>query len=203
MKDCFECGDPATEEHHVVPQVRGGTETVPLCNACHRKVHSSNYSELTKEGLEKDASEKGNPNPTGRPPALTEEEIPEVQMFMKHEGTTVKEICEMFDVSRSALYRHVGPDGERRKEEKNNLEKEELVEPHSDLSREEAIEIRERYGQGGVSQQKLADEYGVSFAVISNLLRGKTWSFLGDRVERPDKSPYQKSGPENPDFVES
>lgn len=40
VKDsCFECGAPATEEHHVVPRSRGGTRTVPLCDACHGKAH--------------------------------------------------------------------------------------------------------------------------------------------------------------------
>ena len=28
---CFECGEPSTHDHHVVPQSLGGTKTVPLC----------------------------------------------------------------------------------------------------------------------------------------------------------------------------
>ena len=53
--ECFECG--ATDEihhHHVVPQVRGGTKTVPLCHVCHAKVHGlrrMNISELTRDAL--------------------------------------------------------------------------------------------------------------------------------------------------------
>jgi len=26
-------------DHHVVPKSRGGKETVPICKACHRKIH--------------------------------------------------------------------------------------------------------------------------------------------------------------------
>ena len=36
---CFECGAPATEQHHIIPVVRGGIKTIPLCSACHAKVH--------------------------------------------------------------------------------------------------------------------------------------------------------------------
>ena len=68
--------------------------------------------ERTMAGL-KAARERGNVG--GRPPALTEDEIPQVQALMKDDSVTTKEICERFDVSKSALYRHVSPDGERRK----------------------------------------------------------------------------------------
>lgn len=36
---CFECGRPADHAHHVVPEVLGGTQTIPLCTECHGKVH--------------------------------------------------------------------------------------------------------------------------------------------------------------------
>jgi hypothetical protein len=50
---CFECGEEAYNDHHVVPQVRGGTETVPLCLDCHGKAHGRRMSNsaLTKAGL--------------------------------------------------------------------------------------------------------------------------------------------------------
>lgn len=42
MKEkCFECECPATINHHVVPQTKGGTKTVPLCNECHSLVHDA------------------------------------------------------------------------------------------------------------------------------------------------------------------
>lgn len=57
---CFECGDIATEQHHIIPQVYGGTKTVPLCSSCHMKVHGiksgrriDNHIENTKRGLDK------------------------------------------------------------------------------------------------------------------------------------------------------
>lgn len=36
---CFECGEPATCAHHVIPRSRGGTKTVPLCGGCHGLAH--------------------------------------------------------------------------------------------------------------------------------------------------------------------
>lgn len=39
MGKCFVCGNPETENHHVVPQISGGTKTVPLCSKCYMKVH--------------------------------------------------------------------------------------------------------------------------------------------------------------------
>jgi hypothetical protein len=36
---CFECGKPAYEEHHIVPESLGGTKTVPLCPDHHSLVH--------------------------------------------------------------------------------------------------------------------------------------------------------------------
>ncbi len=52
---CFECGlDGEIHNHHVVPKIKGGTKTVPLCLVCHGKVHGVNFlnhKELTKRGL--------------------------------------------------------------------------------------------------------------------------------------------------------
>jgi len=51
---CFECGQPAECDHHVVPQSRGGTKTVPLCGACHAKAHHQDKNMTTRK-LTKDA----------------------------------------------------------------------------------------------------------------------------------------------------
>jgi hypothetical protein len=54
MRECFECGKPAQNDHHVVPKVKGGTNTLPLCLGCHAKVHGLKamaHSELTRAGL--------------------------------------------------------------------------------------------------------------------------------------------------------
>ncbi|MDD7913775.1 HNH endonuclease [Polaribacter ponticola] len=57
---CFECGEEATEDHHIIPRVYGGTKTIPLCSSCHMKVHgiksnrrTDNHKENVKRGLDK------------------------------------------------------------------------------------------------------------------------------------------------------
>lgn len=65
IKVCFECGKPATEEHHVIPQVYGGTKTVPLCGGCHDRVHQGgwrrrdDHAALTKAGIAKSKANGG------------------------------------------------------------------------------------------------------------------------------------------------
>lgn len=55
-KECFECGKPATEDHHVIPQSLGGKKTIPLCGGCHALVHGGynkrrdDHVALTKAG---------------------------------------------------------------------------------------------------------------------------------------------------------
>jgi hypothetical protein len=51
-KPCFECGENADVEHHVVPRSRGGKNTVPLCESCHGKAHGS---KMTTRALTIDA----------------------------------------------------------------------------------------------------------------------------------------------------
>ena len=55
--ECFECGEPMGEMHHVIPRSRGGTKTLPLCVECHCKVHGlknrPEHRRLVLEGLEK------------------------------------------------------------------------------------------------------------------------------------------------------
>jgi len=53
---CFECGNPSDHNHHVIPKVYGGTQTIPLCERCHGKVHDRKFTshrEMTIKGLEK------------------------------------------------------------------------------------------------------------------------------------------------------
>ena len=61
---CWEC-EIETEvihHHHVVPQSRGGTKTVPLCISCHSKAHhiemNMHHRTLIMEGIQR-AKEKG------------------------------------------------------------------------------------------------------------------------------------------------
>ena len=54
---CFECGsNNQIEYHHVVPEVMGGTKTIPLCVICHSKVHGKDLlklRELAKVGTKR------------------------------------------------------------------------------------------------------------------------------------------------------
>ena len=68
--------------------------------------------ERTMAGL-RAARERGQVG--GRPRALSEEEIPQVQALMKDEDIPVADICERFGISKPTLYRYVGPEGERRR----------------------------------------------------------------------------------------
>lgn len=55
MSACFECGEPAAHDHHVIPRSVGGTKTVPLCAKCHGLVHGIRvaHPQLTKQALQK------------------------------------------------------------------------------------------------------------------------------------------------------
>lgn len=68
--------------------------------------------ERTMAGL-RAARERGRVG--GRPSALDEEDIPEVQALMKDPDVSVSQICERFGISSPTLYRYVGPNGKRRK----------------------------------------------------------------------------------------
>lgn len=46
------------------------------------------------------------------------------------------------------------------------------------LTEQDVIGIRARYAAGGVSQQALADEFGVNQTKISDVVRGKTWKHV-------------------------
>lgn len=57
IKRCFECGHPASHEHHVIPRSLGGTKTVPLCSFCHPKAHGKHgywgVSELAQKRVQR------------------------------------------------------------------------------------------------------------------------------------------------------
>lgn len=54
---CWECGAlGSVHEHHPVPRYRGGTRTIPLCEACHGLAHHRDgrmsTSALTSEAMQ-------------------------------------------------------------------------------------------------------------------------------------------------------
>ena len=50
---CFGCGEPAVENHHVIPESLGGTKTVPLCLQCHSLIHGKDL--VTMRALSREA----------------------------------------------------------------------------------------------------------------------------------------------------
>ena len=54
------------------------------------------------------------------------------------------------------------------------------------LTDAQVVEIRERYAAGGISQKALADEYGVTFSLISLIVLGKTWPHVGGPIKGRD-----------------
>lgn len=54
MSACFECGEPAAHDHHVVPRSRGGKNTVPLCAKHHGMAHGLEirHENLTKRVMQ-------------------------------------------------------------------------------------------------------------------------------------------------------
>jgi len=52
MSKCFECGSTDNiHQHHVVPRIKGGNKTVPLCETCHSLVHDVSMRSLTTEAI--------------------------------------------------------------------------------------------------------------------------------------------------------
>ena len=70
---CFECGSENNiHYHHVVPKSLGGTNTIPLCDICHGKVHGEHMLKIQrlaaisrKKNIEK-KKELGLPSGLGR-----------------------------------------------------------------------------------------------------------------------------------------
>jgi group I intron endonuclease len=54
------------------------------------------------------------------------------------------------------------------------------------LTDSDVREIRRRFAAGGISQQALADEYGVHQTAISKIVRRRAWSHLADEPIRPE-----------------
>ena len=89
MSSCFECSAPATLRHHVVPHSLGGKNTVPLCDACHKKVHSPE-SVLSLSRLARRS-------PRG-PHKIKEAEARQI-IAMRKDGALLKEIAACFSIS--------------------------------------------------------------------------------------------------------
>lgn len=117
MYSCFECNSYKNiHHHHVVPKVKGGTKTLPLCEECHGKVHGEHMlkiQRLAKIGRQKKVKEnldKGLPSGLGRP-FNTSETIEQFlhkpvnikikKMVLK--GYKVKDITKLLSVSNKTV----------------------------------------------------------------------------------------------------
>ena len=112
LDKCFECGGPQEEMHHVIPKIRGGERTIPLCSSCHGKIHGitgrEGHSKLTKEGLArarargvklgkpenltKEASQKG-ADRRKREAMLFNKEVSDIIVNMREKGVSFAEIA--------------------------------------------------------------------------------------------------------------
>jgi Mor family transcriptional regulator len=106
---CFECGKPAHHAHHVVPVCLGGTRTIPLCHACHGKVHGTNLDRrsLQKSGIaaaKADGKTFGRPKGTGQPLKVTPEIRAEVFRMKRESGHKVAAIARLLNLSRNTVY---------------------------------------------------------------------------------------------------
>lgn len=96
MSQCFECGSEATQNHHVVPHCLGGKNTIPLCDACHDKVHSPE-STLAKGRLMRSSKHGRKPNKLD--PLLFE------SIWLRRNDLTLEQAARKFGVSHTTILR--------------------------------------------------------------------------------------------------
>ena len=109
---CFECGEPAGYNHHVIPKAQGGKHTVPLCAGCHEKVHGRSFTmhhgALTKRG--QDAARALGHIP-GRPRQVTQTTIRMLMAAMTNRTQSVTAIARQVGLHRATVYEYVDGHG--------------------------------------------------------------------------------------------
>ena len=102
---CANCGEQAAHKHHVVPKSLGGTDQlsnlVDLCESCHGKVHSRNFTNhmaLQRVGIER-AKRLGKYK--GRPPTIDPKKV--YNLYLKGYGPT--DIEWELRITRQSVYR--------------------------------------------------------------------------------------------------
>jgi len=102
MQKCFECDKTENlYNHHVVPRIKGGTKTIPLCEECHGKVHGKNFlnlSNLINEGLHK-AKQEGR---IGGRPKISQEQIDKI-IELKKLGYSNRKIGRELNIGNSTV----------------------------------------------------------------------------------------------------
>ncbi len=114
---CFECGvGENIHQHHVVPKVKGGTMTLPLCQVCHSKVHGDHMLKMqklawiTRKKKIEEFRKLGIPSSMGRPSGSFEDEQkflnkPRIKEIIEclNKKMTYKQIVKSLNVSHSTI----------------------------------------------------------------------------------------------------
>lgn len=53
-----------------------------------------------------------------------------------------------------------------------------IVHHSAKLTEADVNEIRARYSDGGITQQELSEQFGITISGICNIINGKTWKHL-------------------------
>ena len=108
---CINCGQEASELHHVVPLALGGNDIdsnkVWLCNKCHNKIHkrglgmgqlaavSPNFRKAVEEGR------------VGRPKAILPQEFYELYPKWKNKEITATDFMKQINMPKATFYKKV------------------------------------------------------------------------------------------------
>jgi len=112
---CFECGSKESiHYHHIIPEVMGGKQTIPLCEECHGKVHDRTFTkhrELQRIGIERAKLE-------GKFQGRKVNSVEPVEKYLEKEktkgiinlymiGTSVREIQRTLKCSSNSVYKAI------------------------------------------------------------------------------------------------
>jgi len=104
---CFNCGNTAECNHHVVPKSLGGIATVPLCLSCHGKVHEKDLvkmGNLRKEGSDNRKEEGGfvgGPPPFGWKSVIDPASLKrKILVKNEHEQKIIGDLIHMREISK-------------------------------------------------------------------------------------------------------
>lgn len=183
---CFECGSPADHNHHVVPESRGGTKTVPLCESCHSKAHHTDgwvgTSALVKSVLRDKAQRKERTGtiPYGYRLAADgihlEEDPTEMQNAAMIQDLYDKGMTRLKDISKTlsqkGIHNRVGNHFSL-EAMRNILKGRREIQPRAKLTNADVDTLRHEVHVQGVNRKIVALKYGISLDHTNRLLAGR------------------------------
>lgn len=164
MKKCFECGSPASVSHHVIPQSKGGTKTVPLCNECHSLVHDANLIHLSHLIS------------SGKRATRNLKTIQKV-LDLYEEGVSKKKIAEIVNINRKTVYAIL----ERCGLHKNTGQGCEIKVNSETIKKIESLRKKQH------TWKEIATKVGISQTHMDRLIKENNWSdgvYGGKHTER-------------------